>query len=194
MLELTIIWNGSLSVAEWLRAGIALRNQFSCAEESPCFRLRTERQPSCSFGGIRRWEDFRRRVNFFFLNSGLGFQFRDLPPGSTAASMAYCTIPRFPKRSCFGRQVFLVSTTRGSPLAAKGGTMNEKWWSNGAWDMHPGFFYMGPIILLPFRRKACWGFLSSCKNPTASVGFEAANLGIRGQHATSATPKPLGGE
>ena len=19
--------------------------------------------------------------------------------------------------------------------------MGEKWWSNGAWDMHPGFFY-----------------------------------------------------
>ena len=42
--------------------------------------------------------------------------------------------------------------------------MGEKWWSNGAWDMHPGFFYMQqicdmrPIILLPFRRKACWGF------------------------------------
>ena len=47
------------------------------------------------------------------------------------------------------------------PLAAKGGTVGEKWWPNGAWDMHPGFFYMpqicdmGPIILLPFRRKAC---------------------------------------
>ena len=51
------------------------------------------------------------------------------------------------------------------PLAAKGGTMGEKWWPNGAWDMHPRFFYMpqicdmGPIILLPFRRQACWGCL-----------------------------------
>ena len=71
--------------------------------------------------------------------------------------------------------------------------MGEKWWPNGAWDMHPGFFYMpqicdmGPIILLPFRRI----FLSPFKNPTASAGFEPANLGIRGQHATSAPPKPL---
>ena len=78
----------------------------------------------------------------------------------------------FSKRSYFGRQVSRAYTTRGSPLAARGGTMGEKRWPNGAWDMHPGFFYMpqicvmGPIILLPFRRKACWGFLSSCKNPT----------------------------
>ena len=42
------------------------------------------------------------------------------------------------------------------PPAAKGGTMGEKCWPHGAWDMHPGFFYMPqPIILLPFRRKAC---------------------------------------
>ena len=60
--------------------------------------------------------------------------------------------------------------------------MGEKWWPNGAWDMHPGFFYMpqicdmGPIILLPFP---------------ASAGFEPANLGIRDQHATSAPPRPL---
>ena len=77
----------------------------------------------------------------------------------------------FSKRSYFGRQVSLASTTRGSPLEARGGTIGEKWWPNGAWDMHPGFFYMqqicdmGPIILFPFRRKACWGFLSPFKNP-----------------------------
>ena len=67
--------------------------------------------------------------------------------------------------------------------------MGEKWWPNGAWDMHPGFFYMpqicdmGPIILLPFQRKACCGFLSPFKNPTASAGFEPTNLGIRGRRA-----------
>ena len=122
---------------------------------------------------------------FFFFNFGLGFQFRNLPPGSTAASVAYCTIPRFFKRSYFGRQVPLASTNCGSPLAAKGGTMGEKWWPNGAWDMHPGFFYMPQIC----ERKACWGFLSPFKNPTASAGFEPANLGIRAQHATSAPPK-----
>ena len=29
------------------------------------------------------------------------------------------------------------------------------------------------------------------KNPTASVGFEPANLGTKGQHANSGPPKPL---
>jgi hypothetical protein len=29
------------------------------------------------------------------------------------------------------------------------------------------------------------------KNPTASAGFEPANLGTKGQHATSRPPKPM---
>ena len=29
------------------------------------------------------------------------------------------------------------------------------------------------------------------KNPTASAGFEPANLGTKGQHATSRPPKPI---
>ena len=29
------------------------------------------------------------------------------------------------------------------------------------------------------------------KNPTASAGFEPANFGTKGQHATSRPPKPL---
>ena len=66
--------------------------------------------------------------------------------------------------------------------------MGEKWWPNGAWDMHPGFFYMPQI--LP-KEGVLRIFLSPFKNPTASAGFEPANLGIRGQHATSAPPKPL---
>ena len=49
---------------------------------------------------------------------------------------------------------------------------------------------MGPMALLPLRRKACWGFFA-LKNPTASAGFEPANLGTKGQHATSRPPKPL---
>ena len=44
--------------------------------------------------------------------------------------------------------------------------------------------------LLPLRRKVCWGFFRS-KNPTASAGCEPANLGTKGQHATSRPPKPL---
>jgi hypothetical protein len=49
---------------------------------------------------------------------------------------------------------------------------------------------MGQTALLPLRRKACWGFFRP-KNPTASAGFGPANLGTKGQHATSRPPKPL---
>jgi len=43
--------------------------------------------------------------------------------------------------------------------------------------------------LLPLWRKACWGFFRP-KNPTALAGFEPANLGTKGQHATPRPPKP----
>jgi hypothetical protein len=46
---------------------------------------------------------------------------------------------------------------------------------------------MGQTALLPLRRKACFFAL---KNPTASAVFEPANLGTKGQHATSRPPKP----
>jgi hypothetical protein len=124
-----------------------------------------------------------------------------MPPGGTATSVADARgllyHPGISNRSYPGRQVRLASTTRVSPLAARGGTYGRKWRTDDAWDMYPVFCNMpqicdlGPIILLPFRTKACWGFLSPFKIPTASAGFEPLNLGIRGQHATSAPPKPL---
>ena len=49
---------------------------------------------------------------------------------------------------------------------------------------------MGPTALLPLRRKACLGFFRP-KNPTASAGFEAANLGTKGQHAIPRPPKQM---
>ena len=55
----------------------------------------------------------------------------------------------------------------------------------------PQIYDMGPTALLPVRRKACWGFFRP-NNPTASAGFEPANLGTKGQHATPRPPKPLG--
>jgi hypothetical protein len=54
----------------------------------------------------------------------------------------------------------------------------------------PQIYDMGTPALLPLRRKACWGFFAP-KNPTASAGFESANLGTRGQHTSSRPPKPL---
>jgi len=53
----------------------------------------------------------------------------------------------------------------------------------------PQIYDMGPTTLLPLRRKACWGFFRP-KNPMASAGFEPANLGTKGQHATPRPPKP----
>jgi len=46
---------------------------------------------------------------------------------------------------------------------------------------------MGPTALLPD------GFTSPPKEgvPTASAGFQPANLGTKGQHATSRPPKPM---
>ena len=49
---------------------------------------------------------------------------------------------------------------------------------------------MGQTALLPLRRRRAEDFFA-LKNPTASVGFETANLGTKGQHATSRQPKPL---
>jgi hypothetical protein len=46
----------------------------------------------------------------------------------------------------------------------------------------PQSWDMGQIILLPHRRHA-EEFFHIGKNPTASVGFEPANSGTRGQHA-----------
>ena len=53
----------------------------------------------------------------------------------------------------------------------------------------PQIYCMGPTALLLLRRKACWGFFRP-KNPTASAGFEPANFGTKGQHATPRPPKP----
>ena len=41
----------------------------------------------------------------------------------------------------------------------------------------PQIYDMGPMALLPLWRKASWGFFRP-KNPTASAGFEPANLGM----------------
>ena len=67
---------------------------------------------------------------------------------------------------------------------------------NSDFHINLGIFYMpqiydiGPTSLLPLWKKACWGFFRP-KIPTASVGFEAANLGTEIQHDTPRPPKPL---
>jgi hypothetical protein len=66
-----------------------------------------------------------------------------------------------------------------------------KWWLSRHWGIFymPQIYDMGPTALLPLRRKACRGFFSPLKNPAASAGFEPADLGTKGQHATSRPPK-----
>ena len=59
--------------------------------------------------------------------------------------------------------------------------------------LHLGIFCMaqtydmGPMALLPLRTKRAEDFFA-LKNPT---GFEPANLGTKGQHATPRPPQPL---
>jgi hypothetical protein len=60
----------------------------------------------------------------------------------------YCTIPRISNRSYSGRQEPLASTTRGSLLAAKGGTMGGN--SN---QMMPGICTQGSLTC---RKSATW--------------------------------------
>jgi hypothetical protein len=50
---------------------------------------------------------------------------------------------------------------------------------------------MGPTALLPPPKEDVLKIFSAPKNPTASAGFEPANLGTKGQHATSRLLKPL---
>jgi hypothetical protein len=45
----------------------------------------------------------------------------------------------------------------------------------------PQFYDMGPPALLPHPKEGVLGIFFALKNPTASAGFEPANLGTRGQ-------------
>jgi hypothetical protein len=58
---------------------------------------------------------------------------------------------------------------------------------------HLGFFYMPQIydmdrrLYFPSEGRCAENFFA-LKNPTASVGFEPANLGTKGQHAIPRQP------
>jgi hypothetical protein len=116
---------------------------------------------------------------------------RRLPTECTAALRGLLYEPRFsfPLSSPEALNV----NRRERPLSAKVGTMGDKCQIKFSHTIATsaaivGFFYMpqscdmGPTVLLPLRRKPCWGFFRP-NNPTASAGFELANLGTRGQHA-----------
>ena len=80
--------------------------------------------------------------------------------------------------------------------------MGEKWpvISAESCDFHAdtfGFFYMpqicdmGQTVFTPLPKEGVLRIFFALKNPTASAGFEPANLGTKGQHAASRPPKPL---
>jgi len=54
----------------------------------------------------------------------------------------------------------------------------------------PQIYDMGPTALLPSEGRHAENFFA-LKNLTASAGFERANLGTKGQHATPRPPKPI---
>jgi hypothetical protein len=54
----------------------------------------------------------------------------------------------------------------------------------------PQIYGMGQTALLPSEGSRAEDFFA-LKNPTASAGFEPANLGTKGQHANCRPPKPL---
>ena len=134
-------------------------------------------------------------------NFGLGSSFALCPLEALQPVWLFVQSP-FSKRSYFGRQVPRASTTCSSPLASKGGTMGEKWWPNGAWDMHPGFFYVpqicnvGPIIYFPSEGRRAEEFYCSLKilrlrpglNPQTWVS-EASMLPLH--HRSRYSPKLL---
>ena len=87
-------------------------------------------------------------------------------------------------------------------LAAKGGTT---WARNGRWILPENSLLSRNIqgsftcskfttwdrrLYFPSEGRRAEDFFA-LKNPTASVGFEPANLDTKGQHATSRPPKPL---
>ena len=77
-------------------------------------------------------------------------------------------------------------TTQANPSSGRwnyGREIAENFTESGEFHVNFGFFYdMGPTALLLLRRKARCGSFRP-KNPTASVGFEPANSGTKGQHA-----------
>jgi hypothetical protein len=115
---------------------------------------------------------------------------------------AYCTTRNL-RRSNLHHQVPCTSQRRQRTYQWKVELLGEKWPVNLAWKqgviatfrvlLHAANLRHGTgRLLLPLRRKARWGFFFfALKNLMDSAGFEPANLGTKGQHATSRPPKPL---
>jgi hypothetical protein len=73
--------------------------------------------------------------------------------------------------------------------AAEGGSMGEKW-PRILPKVTTSTSLLGSFTCRKARHGTD-GFTPPPKNPTASAGFEPANLGTKGQHSSSRPPKPL---
>jgi hypothetical protein len=62
---------------------------------------------------------------------------------------------------------------------------------NGDFHAIEGIFFMPQICDMGLSEGRRAEDFFALKNPTAFAGFEPANLGTKGQHATSRTLKPL---
>jgi len=90
---------------------------------------------------------------------------------------------------------------RERPLAAEGGTLRGRKMFRQIWPRIRIPRNYRDLLRVANLRHGTEGFTSppkegvlriffALKNPTASAGFEPANLSTKGQHATSRPPKP----
>ena len=133
-------------------------------------------------------------------------------PRMYCSHVAYCTTldvqtlttSRLPKRSWQSEVelnliIFRLVVSR-DPSSQRWKYVDEKWPMNFAWSarlprsIQESFTCRKSTtwdrrLYLPSEGRRAEDFFAM-KNPTASAGFEPANLGTKGQHATSRPPKP----
>ena len=95
---------------------------------------------------------------------------------------------------------FTTSRLPRDPSSQRWNYVGEKWPMNFAWNARlprsiqesftcRKFTTWDRRLYFPYEERHAEDFFV-LKNPTASAGFEPANLGTKGQHATSRPPKP----
>jgi hypothetical protein len=99
----------------------------------------------------------------------------------------YCIIPVFLIVPTLAARCLSLPQPAVAPLEATGGTMG-----GNSGQIIPGICTQGSLTCLKsLPKEGVLRIFIALKNPMALAGFEPANLGIRGQHATSAPPNPL---
>ena len=140
-------------------------------------------------------------------------------PRMYCSHVAYCTTlnvqtlttSRLPKRSWQSEveltllfldvPTFTTSRLPRDPSSQRWNYVGEKWSMNSALNARLPRSIQGSFTCRKSTTWDWWLYFPSegrraenfftLKNPTASAGFEPANLGNKGQHATSRPPKPL---